>query len=40
MNFNLNYGQFQKGDWLLHMPGTGLETRMQIVQNWNDKVIK
>jgi len=33
-------GQFQIGDWLLHMPGTDLETRKWIVENFKDKVIK
>lgn len=33
-------GQFQEGDWLLHMPGTSLDTRKWIVENWTNKVIK
>ena len=33
-------GQFEEGDWLLHMPGTDLETRKWIVENFKNKVIK
>jgi hypothetical protein len=35
-----NEGEFEMGDWLLHLPGTTTENRMIVMEEYQHKVIK
>ena len=35
-----NDGTWQKGDWLIHWPGTGLDLRLQLARHFLNEVVK
>jgi hypothetical protein len=35
-----NDGTWQKGDWLIHWPGTGLDLRLQLARHFMNEVVK